>query len=256
MPRAGRRAPTTASASSAPARPIPPQQACPPWWPSRRRHRPAPVPRPAARSSGRPHSRASRAREAPPRPAAGGRDRSVRRCAPSSSAVMPAARPATVRNWPAAAVDTCRSCAACASTGDIAISAAWPANRLVKRATLTARYPWPMPFVVLVNSSSGLVVFSQQTRRAELRGWRRGKAAVKGDAHGRRRRREPARTAVTASLPARHRDRPRPRWPATVRQACGRRAGPRGHHTEVIRDGLDTGASARDRRHFREAPLQ
>src|SRR4029077_1970611 len=62
------------------------------------------------------------------------------------------------------------------------MSAAWPANRLVKRATVAARYPWPMTFVVLVNSSSGLVVFSQETRRAEIRGCQRGNAAVKGDA--------------------------------------------------------------------------
>jgi hypothetical protein len=75
------------------------------------------------------------------RPSATARSKRTRSSSSSrtSSTVMPAARPAMVRNWPAAAVDTCRSLAATARTGDIAISAAWLANRHQKSVKLTAR---------------------------------------------------------------------------------------------------------------------
>jgi hypothetical protein len=44
-------------------------------------------------------------------------------------AVHPAASPETDRSWPAVAVDTSKSRATSASTGEIAITAACPANR-------------------------------------------------------------------------------------------------------------------------------
>jgi len=48
---------------------------------------------------------------------------------PIATAVHPAASPETDRSWPAVAVDTLKSRATSASTGEIAITAACPANR-------------------------------------------------------------------------------------------------------------------------------
>ena len=89
---------------------------------------------------------------------------------PSITAVIPAARPVSVRNWPAAAVETWSSLAAFASTGDIAISAAWPAKRLVKSAALTARYP-SVSLVVSVIPRLRSRSRTQQTRSVEASGW-------------------------------------------------------------------------------------
>ena len=64
--------------------------------------------------------------------------RPTRQCAPRRLTVIAAARPATVRNWPAAAVDTSRSAASWASTGAAAMTAACAASRQEKRVMLTA----------------------------------------------------------------------------------------------------------------------
>jgi hypothetical protein len=66
---------------------------------------------------------------------------------PSASAVMPATRPATVRSCPAVAVETSRSRATSARTGEMAIAPACEANRHRNRTALTDLYP---PFVRVV----------------------------------------------------------------------------------------------------------
>ena len=60
---------------------------------------------------------------------------------PSASAVTPATRPAIVRSWPATAVETSRSRATWARTGESAIAPACPANRQRNRTALTDRSP-------------------------------------------------------------------------------------------------------------------
>ena len=181
-------------ASAVRAPPIPPRPAFPPSSARRRRRRPAAGRAPAARTSARPRSRAtpsarsteaaSSCRPRPTRPAT----------APSISAVIPAARPVIVRSWPAAAVETWRSLAAFASTGDITITAAWPANRHRKRATLTAPYPPPVVSARLCHRAPP---FSCRLRRQAAGQRRVGGGEVRGKG---RRPRGHAACAVTSRL--------------------------------------------------------
>ena len=89
-----------------------------------------------------------------------------------------------------------------ASTGDITISAAWPANRHRKRATLTARYPPRCSVVVVLHrAASGLVVATQET------GGRSRARLASGEARGkehaaRRERRAGRRRQLPRALPA------------------------------------------------------
>jgi hypothetical protein len=101
---------------------------------------------------------------------------------PSVKAVMPAARPVTVRSCPAVPVETLRSPATSVRTGEIAISAAWPANRHRNRTALTVMWPRPgsnsVVSLIACSRISLLRPHPQETGPPESAGCGRGRSAV------------------------------------------------------------------------------